>query len=418
MMKSKSINKKGITQVLYKAEKGQQVNEPELQVLNKEINGLLSMQIELSMKKYRFTYDVTGYIPLKDFLVMPLNSKTLANLLRSVLNTLKAVEQVYLRQECIVFDADRIYVNAMQQSIYFIYLPVRFFETGKSLRDFLLDIIQFGSFDKNEDNTYVKEYIKILNDGMSFSVFDLEEYVKKLEKNDFQETNKQIQCTHCKTFLSDKIKFCPVCGTKVGGLDDVADDDVYNPLANMKKQSGPLVKEEPEKPVPLAKEVEKIREIKPVKEEPPVVEEKGIQICKIPQTSVVEGGTQGLSDESTLMEPDYNQTMLLTEIDFFTEYNPCLRRISTNERIPIRKYAFKVGKKQGINDYVVTDNKVVSGSHAKIVIHDEEVFIVDVGSLNGTKVNGVLIEKEVEHRLSNNDKIRLANEEFIFTIED
>lgn len=389
MMKSKIVSKKGISQVIYKAEKGQQVNEPELQVLSKEINGLLPMQIEFSMKKYRFTYDVTGYIPLKDFLVMPLNSKSLASLLRSVLDTLKLMEQVYLRQECIIFDSDRIYVNAMQQSINFIYIPVRFYETEKTLRDFLLDIIQYGSFDKNEDNTYVKEYIKILNDGMSFSVFDLEEYVKKLEKNDFQETNKQIQCVHCKTFLSEKTKFCPVCGTKVGSLDDKGDDDVYNPLANLKKQSEPVGNETPVKIVTPAKIV-----------------------------TPVEGGTQGLSDESTLMEPDYNQTMLLTEIDFFTEYNPSLHRISTNERIPIRKYEFKLGKKQGINDYVVTDNKVVSGSHAKIVIHDEEVFIIDVGSLNGTKVNGVLIEKNVEHPLSNNDKLRLANEEFVFTIEE
>lgn len=418
MMKSKIVSKKGMTQVLYKAEKGQQVNEPELQVLNKELNGLLPMQIEVSMKKYRFLYDVTGYIPLKDFLVMPLNSKSLANLLRSVLNTLKELEQVYLRQECIIFDSDRIYVNAMQQSINLIYIPVRFYETEKTLRGFLLDIIQYGSFDKNEDNTYVKEYIKILNDGMTFSVFDLEEYVKKLEKNDFQETNKQIQCVQCKTFLSEKTKFCPVCGTKVGGLDVKEDDDVYNPLVNIKKQSGPLVNAVPAKQVVPVKEVEKVREIKPVKDAPLKVEEKEIQIREISQSGIVEGGTQGLSDESTLMEPDYNQTMLLTEIDFFTEYNPCLFRISTNERVSIRKYEFKLGKKQGINDYVIADNKVVSGSHAKIVIRDEEVFVIDVGSLNGTKVNGVLIEKNVEHRLSNNDKLRLANEEFIFTIEE
>lgn len=383
MMKSKIVSKKGITQVLYKTEKGQQINEPELQALKNEISGFLPMQVEMSMKKYRILYDVTGYIPLKDFLVMPLTSMSLANLLKSVLITLKEADKYYLRQENIVFDVDRIYVNAMQQTINLIYVPVRFYETEKGLRDFLLDIIQYGSFDKNEDNTYVKEYIKILNEGMTFSVFELEEYIKKLEKNDFQETNKQVQCAHCKTFLSDKVKFCPVCGTKVGGLDSKLSDGVYNPLDNIKKTTS-------------SNEI-------PVR----VVNEEH-----------VDGETQGLSDKSTLLDADYNQTMLLTAVDFFTEYNPYLIRVNTREKIYIRKYEFKIGKKQGVNDYVVTDNKVVSGNHAKITIHDEEVFIIDVGSLNGTKVNGVLLEKNIEHRLANNDKLRLANEEFIFSIEE
>lgn len=407
MMKSKVINKKGITQVLYKAEKGLQINEPEIQTLRGEIPGLLPMQVELSMRKYRLLYDVTGYIPLKDFLVMPLTSNSLSNLLKSALNTLKMADKMFLRQENIVFDTDRIYINAMQQSVNFIYIPIRFYESEKKLRDFLLDIIQYGSFDKTEDNTYVKEYIKILNDGMTFSVFELEEYVKKIEKNDFQESNKQIQCAHCKTFLSEKTKFCPVCGTKVSGLDDVSSDDVYNPLKNIQNKA-----------ILPVDEIQ-VRNIKEDKiEKANVVEKKAPKIMEIKQSSVVEGGTQGLSDESTLMDADYNQTMLLTEMDFFTEYNPYLIRLSNNEKIFIRKYEFKIGKNQALNDYVVTDNKVVSGSHAKIVIHDEEVFIIDVGSLNGTKINGVLIEKNVEHRLSNNDKLRLANEEFIFSIEE
>lgn len=394
MMKSKLINKKGITQVVYKTEKGQQMNEPELQTLRSDVSGLLPMQIEYSMKKYRLYYDVTGYIALKDFLVMPLTSNSLANLLKSVLNTLKTMERVYLRTENLVFDADRIYINAMQQSINFVYIPIRFYESEKNLRDFLLEIVQYGSFDKNEDNTYVKEYIKILNDGMSFSVFELEEYVKKLEKNDFQDSNKQVQCSYCKTFLSDKTKFCPICGTKVGGIEDLQNDDVYNPLGNV-TQSKVAVEEQIQ--------VRKIEEN--------VVHE-------VKESMTYESGTQGLSDEATLYEDDYNQTMMLTEVDFFTEYNPYLTRVSKNEKIRIKKYEFKIGKKQAINDYAITDNKVVSGSHAKIVIHDEEVFIVDLGSLNGTKLNGERIDKDVEYKLSNNDKIRLANEEFIFSIEE
>ncbi len=383
MIKSKIVKKKDIVQVVIKTEKGQQINEPELQTLKSEVRGLLPITVEPSMKKFKLIYDTTGYIPFKDYLKMPITSESLARLLKSVLSTLQDIEKIFLKQDCILFDAERVYINAMQQSVNFIYMPIRFFETGTKLRDFLLDVVQYGTFDKNEDNTYFKEYIRILNEGLNFSVFDLEEYVKRLENNDFKETNKQIQCMHCKTLLAEKTKFCPVCGTKMSETENTTKDDVYNPLEHMDK---------------VETAYRETRE----------------------ESSVVYG-TQGLSDETTLLGvavSDEQPTMMLTQRDFFTEHNPFLTRVKTNERILIRMNDFKIGKRSGENDYVVTENKAVSGKHAEIFVEDESVYIKDLGSLNGTFVNGKRLAKDEECRLQNNDKVKLADEEFAFSVED
>lgn len=380
MVKSKIVKKKDNIKIVIKEEKGQQLNEPELHVLKGEIRGLLPIDVEFKMKKFRLSYDITGYIPFKEYLKMPLTSDSLARLLRSIINLLKDMDDLFLKQENILFDPDRVMINAMQQSANFIYMPLRFYETGTSLREFLLSIVQYGTFDKNEDNGYVKEYIRILNEGINFSAFDLEEYVKRLEKNDFRETNKQVQCIHCKTLLAEKTKFCPVCGTKVFEEVESVKDDVYNPLAHIDK--------------PRLEQT--VREI-----EEPVI-----------------NGTQGLSDETTLLGASYGGTTVLGVRDFFTEHNPYLTRKKNNERILIKSDEFRVGKRPTENDYVVNDNTNVSGKHAKFIVHDEQVFIMDIGSLNGTKVNGVFIPKNQEYKLSDKDEIKLADEEFTFSVED
>jgi CheY-like chemotaxis protein len=54
-------------------------------------------------------------------------------------------------------------------------------------------------------------------------------------------------------------------------------------------------------------------------------------------------------------------------------------------------------------------SKGVSRRHASIAIHDERVFIKDLGSTNGTLVNGVACEPLKEHRLRHGDELTLGN---------
>ena len=53
--------------------------------------------------------------------------------------------------------------------------------------------------------------------------------------------------------------------------------------------------------------------------------------------------------------------------------------------------------------------KGVSRRHASIVIHDERLFIRDLGSTNGTQLNGMLCEPLKEYRLRHGDELMLGN---------
>ena len=93
---------------------------------------------------------------------------------------------------------------------------------------------------------------------------------------------------------------------------------------------------------------------------------------------------------------------------------PYLLRVKNNERIPINKPSFRIGKERSFVDYFIADNTAISRSHANILNRDGEYYIVDTNSTNHTYVNGVMIRSNVETKLTHGAKITLANESFEF----
>ena len=67
-------------------------------------------------------------------------------------------------------------------------------------------------------------------------------------------------------------------------------------------------------------------------------------------------------------------------------------------------------------DYFIGDNTAISRSHANIVNHNGEFFVVDTNSTNHTYVNGGMIHSNEEVKLSHGTVIRLANEDFEFKL--
>ncbi len=96
--------------------------------------------------------------------------------------------------------------------------------------------------------------------------------------------------------------------------------------------------------------------------------------------------------------------------------NPCLTRVKTGERISINKPVFRIGKEKSYVDYFIADNTAISRSHANVHTENGEYFIEDTNSTNHTYVNGVLINSNVKTKLKSGDKVKLANEDFTFSV--
>lgn len=380
MNKIKLANKMGLSQLIIKSLKGQQVSENEVYAINaNKVPGLLHLDVVQKGSSFKLIYNITGFISLKEFLKMPLNKQLFAQILQNILANLKAVESAYFNQQYLLMDINQVYVNPNTQHIYFTYVPILMFESGTSLREFLLGIIQHGTFAPGEDNSYVRDYITILNSGINFSVFELEEYINKLLGQNTSRIQ-EVECPNCKTKLKKGTNYCHACGAKVSGNTGNTGKGVYDPLADT---GGDAVVDD-------------------------VVEEEVV---------IRKDNTQGLSDGTTVLGADPGGTTVLGSEELEAPVFPYLIREKTEEKISVNKPSFRIGAERKYVDYWVNDNSTVSRSHADILTREKRYFIIDLNSTNKTYVDGRAIPVEKKIELFDGTRIRLSNEEFVFHIE-
>ena len=93
-----------------------------------------------------------------------------------------------------------------------------------------------------------------------------------------------------------------------------------------------------------------------------------------------------------------------------------LIRRKNSDNIIVDKQSFSIGKDSLHVDYCIKDNPAVSRTHATINTVNNEVFIQDCHSTNGTFVNGNRLEAGASEKLKDGDVIKIADEEFQYRI--
>lgn len=96
--------------------------------------------------------------------------------------------------------------------------------------------------------------------------------------------------------------------------------------------------------------------------------------------------------------------------------SPFLIRRKNNERIPVDKPVFRLGRSADFNDYAIIDNSYVGHSHCHLIIQNGEYFIQDDNSKNHTMVNGTVISPGQPVKIAHGYTISVANEEFEFKL--
>ena len=277
------------------------------------------------------------------------------------------MKRQFFHQEGLILDFSKVFINPLAQKVHFVYVPIQGYNSGYVFREFLLNIIQYGSFAQWEDSSYVREYIGILNKGIHFSEFELEEYIKALSGKG-QKERELVECRFCHAMVEKTCNFCTECGSKidikkVGNTGRcISKGDIYDP-------------------------------------------------------------TDGFKEGTTVLGADYDDfdeegTTLLSPQDLYQSYSRgYLIRVKTNERIEITKDSFVIGKGKTDTDYTVTENSAVSRKHIRISRKEEQFYLEDLHSTNKTFVGESIVEPEKEVEIYDGTKIRLGNEEFIFEIE-
>ena len=136
MNKYKIVKKKGISQLIICGQKGQQLSDREIYSINcNEISGLLRLEVFVRGSSFKFIYDITGFISLRDYLAAPLDKALFAKLLKSIFITLKTMDSSYFRQQALLMDFNCVMVNPATQYVHFIYVPIQGYDANCSLRN-------------------------------------------------------------------------------------------------------------------------------------------------------------------------------------------------------------------------------------------------------------------------------------------
>lgn len=376
MNKCKVVSKLGISQLIIKSQKGQQLSEREVySINNNEVTGLLHLDVVSKGTSFKLVYNITGFITFKEYLKKALNKESFARILKNILEILQETQKTYINQQMLLLDFDHVLVNPATEHIYFTCVPIQGIETGTPLREFLLNIIQYSTFTPGEDSSYIREYITILNSGINFSVFELEEYINKLTGKKTQSERQTKECPRCRQSVQRGTNYCPFCGTKITGTTGNFGKKIYDPLG----------------------------------------EERGEEAHE--QAAPERSHTQGLSNETTVLGAGDGGTTVLEAEELDAPVYPYLLRSKNGENIPVNKPVFRIGKEKQYSDYFVSDNNAVSRSHADIITKNGRYYIKDLNSTNKTYVDGKAIPIEREVEIFPGTKLRLANEDFVFCID-
>ena len=92
---------------------------------------------------------------------------------------------------------------------------------------------------------------------------------------------------------------------------------------------------------------------------------------------------------------------------------PALVSKQSGELIPLTKFPFYVGSLSQYMDLTISDN-TVSRFHAKLIRRDGAVYLTDLNSTNGTRINGQPLNVQEQVRLEEGDRILFAEAEFDF----
>ena len=372
MNKYKIKKKNGSTYLVIKSEKGQQLNMHEIEAMRKrEIEGLFPVSIARKDEKFKLTYNITGYITLRQYLSKPINKQDFGRLLENIYDIFKSIRQSYFNERSLILDFKYIFVNPSTTRINFIYIPIQYYDNESETKDFLLALAHSSVFVSSENTDYVKEYLGILHNGINFSMFDLEEYIKEINGKFISVLNKD-ECPRCGKKNDVKSRYCCYCGYQLL-KEALREDYEYNPLE--KKRSKSIYNTE-------------------------------------------SNSSRQDNDETMILgqSDELNETTLLSGEAGSEFVYPVLKRVRDNEVIKINKALFRIGKDRTQCDYCITDNNAVSRRHLDIIFRNGRYYVLDNKSTNKSYLNGKVLPVGEEIEIEDGSILKLADEEFSFEL--
>lgn len=420
---------------------------------------------QMDEKKY-IKYNISSKVPVEQYFTGVVNKKRLLGVFSSILSAMLMAEEYMLVPSSLLLEQNNIYVDVSTSEAVLICLPVSVEEEGTiDLISFFRNIMFTTQFDQTENCDYLARIINYLNLPTSFSLGGFKRLVDELLGIQVMEEPKVIhtapQPVEPPVLQSATLPVPQPVVQRVPTQASPIVQAVIQPTNNnpqksikdgtqiqMPSQAGfavPGMEQTAEGKKETLSKKEKSKKEKAKKEKKSWFSfGKGKKKEEIPSDIVSVPGAPNITGTISVPMPQGNlqpsmQPMVGTGMNFgettvlggasagettvlgMSQPNnlpqqPHLLRRENNEKIPINKPVFRIGKEKSYVDYFIANNTAISRSHATIITKGDEYFIIDTNSTNHTYVDGGMIMSNTEHPLHHGGIIHLANEEFEFKV--
>lgn len=349
---------------------GENYNEREVQVLLGNNNSGLTKP-ELKGKK--LIYSMPNCILLNRYLVKGISKNDFYRVVLQCMDIVKNIELNGLNINNIIFNQQYIGLDMITNEVFFVYQPVINIGVSTNIYAFLNDIAYSVKGLNEQDNKSIAEFREFIKNMGVYSANKIEEYIK----NELAPKNK-------------KSGYQPI----MESFDLYADDDDEGTFGGFGYKSFEI------------SDTEQINN-----DSPDNMSFDSMSAYFKYESSDNKSSYEDIEDVGETVVLD-NETVLLNMVPSITY--PYLIRVSTNEKIEIKKSIFMIGRDHRFVDYLIKDNRAVSGCHAEIFVYGPNYYIKDKNSTNKTFVNNIKLDPEVPVQLENSDSIMLGDEVFEF----
>ena len=406
-----------------------------------------------------FVYQIGERMQMTEFLKKEINKKQMLTLLYNVLSALETFGMNMISLSYVAKDIQYIFVKPETLEVSFIVAAVDKEITDlNEVRDFVKAIICDATYFEMDRDNYVARLISFTNRRGTFSISDMKKYVDNLllDMGIHIEEEKKQEVKENKT-AADKV-------SRVGVMQNQAKmSQPVSPMSNgqpmpgrpmpmpngqpmpnrpMPMQMGPDGKlvapmpngqPMPNRPMPMqmgpdGKPVAPMPNGQPMPNRPMPMQMGPDGKPIVPPVSPMNGAAPmpEKKPEAAPVPPMPEKKPEAAPVPPMPEQKtdapkpqapvPYLLRTATNEKIYINKPEFAIGRSATKADYTVTDNSDVSRIHCIIERKNGVSYIKDNQSTNGTYVNGKNIAGQENVFLTNNAKVSLGDEEFVYHI--
>ena len=409
---------------------------------------IIPYRLEEKDNQREFIYEIGNKVQLTEFLKKEINKKQMLTLLYNLLSGLEAFGMNMISLSYVAKDIQYVFVAPESLNVYFIVAGVDKEITDlNEVRNFVKDVICNAHYFEMDRDNYVARLITFTNKLGTFSVGDMKEFVNQLLIDmgiHIEEEKKKTEKKEEKT-ANDKVSRIGVMqnnakmvqpGASARGSVPPMPNRQVPPMPNgqpmpgrpMPMQMGPDGKPMNGQPMPgRPMPMQMGPDGKPMNGRPmpgrPMPMQMGPDgkpivppIPNRPASSMPEK-----KPEAAPVPPMPEKKPEAAPVPPVEEKKPqvpvpYLLRIATNEKIYINKPEFSIGRSATKADYTVTDNSDVSRIHCIIERKNGVSYIRDNASTNGTFVNGQNIAGQKNVFLTNNAKVSLGDEGFIYFV--